>query len=147
MASRLDNMIKDGAPHFQSGVDASKSPSDIRRTCLAAAINTTVRGGSAHPRPGWFNQPLTFATPFCQAGFQSGYFQEGSPYVGNGDAALISSHSGRLFKIDLETMSVNEITPSGTFQVDTTGSALTIPAAGFSLTIPVNDSSRFNTLL
>lgn len=159
MANRADQtgFLRDGSPTFISGMDASREPSDISRTSYAFGINVTCRGGPAKTRPGWFKHdltftgglglqlPLTFGPNPVETGFVSGYFQEGRFYNGNGIPSLLSSHSGRQFRIDLETFSVTEITPTKAFSTFTTA-GFTIPAVNGTVQMIVSDASRMSLL-
>lgn len=124
-------------------MDGSRSPSDIDPDQVAFARNCTMRNGPIGPRPPYQLRALTFsdetATPF-----QTGRFQHGSFYDGNDVPSLISVHGGRIFKTDIRTWTVQEITPAAPYTALTTGN-FTIPIAGGTVAVLVDDSSRMFT--
>src|SRR5271169_4956413 len=104
-------VLRDGNLSFASGVDASQSPTFITRAQVQAAVNCTMRGGPAKPRPGLDRIGLTYGTNLALP-FQRGLFQHADFYNGNGYPSLMASISGRLFKIDCSTWDVTDITPA-----------------------------------
>jgi hypothetical protein len=111
MASPVDGMLKDGNLEFSGGQDAGKSPSMIDRNQVAAATNATFRNGKAAPRHGFLRRVLNFATPYDSATFRTAMFQHADFFDGTGNPMLISVQGGHLWKIDVRTWKVQEITP------------------------------------
>jgi hypothetical protein len=160
-----------------------RPPIQLDANQVYKAINGTCRGGRWKPRPGWFNHPLIFASQDVQTAFQNGFFQDGSFFdlggysgdnaLGPQAACLLSSHSGRQFRINLQptmgttaiTANVNPINPgqSATVSVLTSwnmslswpnitigGSALTLTAidpSGISITVRNDGSIATQTII
>src|SRR5512139_888223 len=117
MSHRADspNFRRDGNLAFSRGVDSNAHPAELTRDQVAFAVNTTFRGArGARPRPGWRKcvgaglTKLDFATG-TEANFTTGMFQHAGFYDGTGRPAIITHHGGRLFKIDLRTFKVSDI--------------------------------------
>ena len=104
--------LKDGVLSFMGGADSSVPASSLSRIQVSSAVNTSFRRGTAKPRPAFIKRPLTFDTGLDSA-FKKALFQDGGFYDGNGYPALISSHGGRIFKIDPKRYVVTEISPPG----------------------------------
>jgi hypothetical protein len=144
--------LRDGSTvGFAGGMDGSRRASDIDRDQNTFLLNLTCRNGVLMPRPGWKNQPLTFA-PGVQAAFQFANFQTAQFYDGNGYPSLLSSQGGRQFRIDLTTtpFSVSEITPTAPLSTVTTTATFTIPAVSdssnlYTVAVSVLDSSKMST--
>ena len=138
------NWRKDATLAFSGGQDASRNPSAIDRDQVARAVNCTFRGDVAAPRPRYIKRPLTFATN-VQVPFETSYFQHGSFYNGGGVSSsvpsLISSHGGRIFKIDLKTFAVSDVTPIKNATTTTTAN-FTIPAAGSTVAVSVSSTAN-----
>lgn len=106
---------KGGSLSFAGGANAAFPASSIAADQYAKGVNCQCRGGRLKPRPAYFRKRLSFATVNGTqpdlAGFKGGKFQHASFYVDSQHPALISSHSGVLYKIDLHTFQVTNITP------------------------------------
>ena len=112
MSSVADKMRKDGTTEFSGGQDAGRSPSIINRNQVAFATNTSMRGGFLKPRMAFVKRHFTFSSTVVESAFKSGgRFQHAGFFDGTDLPMLISSHGGRLFKIDLLRETVTEITP------------------------------------
>jgi len=107
MGVREQNRLTDGYLTLEAGVDSGFAPSLIQPNQLAWAVNTTVRGGFPHPRPGWSFKPLSFPDDETQAAFEDGLFQGAGTYIadsplgqtGGGQPYLAVSISGRVYTI------------------------------------------------
>jgi hypothetical protein len=125
-------------------MDAGRPPDAISPDQVAMLLNGTCRGGRLKPRPGWFNQPLSFASQGVGAVFQgdstlgvnAGFFQEATFYTGGyqgplasggGNPCLLVSISGRQFRINL----------SPTVPTTATVADFTLPAIGGSVSFEV----------
>jgi hypothetical protein len=104
--------LYDGFLGLSGGVDSGRSPtlasavnpSGLQRNQAAFAINTTMRGDRAKPRPGYKNRPLTSFTQ------KSGRFQGATfynPDTGNG--FIVASVAGHILKVDVLTGVVQDI--------------------------------------
>ena len=123
---------------FEGGVNGSVQPCYIERNEVADSVNATFRRGVVGPRPGLKRvTPLWTGWEYLQSIFESGVFQHGSFYDGNGRPALISVHSGRIVKIDLDTMEVSELTPTRQGNTLISQGQFIIPAAGASAQLTV----------
>jgi hypothetical protein len=144
MSNRADNpgWKKDGNVRFGGGQDQGRSANDIDRNQVALAVNCTMRGDRIKPRPAYIKRVLSYGNDLNLAlAFQRGRFQVAGFYDGNGYPALLSSHSGRQFRIDLNSFEVSEITPLALSSVLTTGTFFVMPSAGANVVIPVTDTS------
>src|SRR6516164_5736619 len=112
MASPVDGMFKDGNLEFSGGVDSDTPPSFLARNQTAFATNTTFRGGKSSPRPGLVKRPLTFPQG-GQADFETGRFQHADFFDGSLVPMLMNVHSGRVWRTDVKTWEVTEVTPVG----------------------------------
>lgn len=128
--------LKDGSTEFSGGVDGSLPPGEIDANQVSDLINGTCRNGKLYPRPGWKRLALTFDTgvdgPFKFSNFQEGFF-----YDGDGVPALLSSHGGRQFRIDLRNFEVTEITPLKSYATVVITSGFTVPAANATVLVNV----------
>lgn len=113
MSTRADTKgwLRDGNLSFHGGCDGSVPPNEISRAHVASAVNATMRGGVIGPRPGWVKRSLVFSSSAVGTAFKSARFQHSSFYASSRSPSLISSHGGRLFHINLQRFSVQEITP------------------------------------
>jgi hypothetical protein len=154
MSDRSDDprarFIKDATRIFDGGVDGGRPPSEIGLDQVAAAVNCTLRGGRARPRPGWFNRPLVFDSESIQELFlgsdtaNAGFFQEAGFYNGGGYAganaltpqpvSLLTSISGRQLRISL-------LPQMGT---TTTTAEVVLPAVGSTVPVPVLTSFQMS---
>lgn len=113
------NRLSDGYLEVSAGIDSGKSPNLIAKNAMAFAINATVRGGWAKPRPGWRKITLNYNDDYyVQSAFKDALFQTAEPYVSFADnGSLISMHSGRVFLVNVQTngttFPVQEITIPG----------------------------------
>lgn len=143
MANRADQppWLKDGQLSFSGGVDQTTPPNDIDADQCARLVNATCRNGKLSPRPAWKKRELTFADqvdgPFKFSNFQEGYF-----YDGNGVPALLSSHGGRQFKIDLRNFQVSEITPIKSYATEVITSGFVVPAAAATVLVNVESTAH-----
>jgi len=112
MAAPIDGMLKDGNLEFSGGVDSDSPPSFLARNKVARATNSTFRGGKSAPRPGFVKRDLVWDNTDDKYDFQNFNFQHSGFFDGSGVPMLISSHGGRLWKTDVATNRVTEITPS-----------------------------------
>lgn len=143
MSSRAttSGWVRDSSVSFLNGQNASRNASDIDRLSLAKMVNCTVRRGPIKPRPAWIRRPLTYVSSTAAETFQRGRFQHGAFFDGNGIPVLLSSHSGRLFRIDVSNWSLTEITPVKPLTTTTTAD-FTVPAVGASVSVQVTDTSK-----
>jgi len=143
MGNRSDSggWLKDGTLNFGGGQDSATPPNAINVDQVTRLINATCRNGKLSPRPAWKKVELTFADQ-VEGPFKFSNFQEGFFYDGNGKAALLSSHGGRQFRIDLSTKSVSEITPIVSYSTEVITSGFTVPAAGSTVLVNVASTSH-----
>lgn len=103
MAERAPRRLQDGLSILDGGVDAGRSPSLINRNQVAMAVNATFRSGYAECRPSFVGLPLDWQDDSdASTAFETGQFQ-GAEYFKprNGDALIIVSVGGRLFRISI----------------------------------------------
>jgi hypothetical protein len=101
--------LRDGNTGFTRGADGNTPPNVLSREHVAKATNTTFRGGKgARPRPGWRRRELSFATG-TETNFETGRFQHAAFYDGNSRPSLMAHIGGRLFKTDVITWKVSDI--------------------------------------
>lgn len=134
--------FKDGTLDFSGGQDSGNTPSIIDANQYAASVNATARGGKIKPRPGLRRVPLNFGTNL-QTTFQRGFFTHADFYPGpdGTSPALMTMISGRLFRTDLRTKVVSDITPQKSVTV-TLLADFVIPAANGTIQISVSDTSQ-----
>lgn len=134
-------MLKDGNLSFEGGQDAGRSPSIINRNQVAAATNASMRNGFLQPRSAFIKRTLNFSNDTVSAAFRQGRFQHGAFFDGSQAPMLLSSHGGRLFKIDLLTLNTTEITPL-IYRNTTVTADFVAPAVGSDVTISVADTFK-----
>lgn len=130
-------IVSDGWMELSGGMSGGISPSLIRQNQVAAALNFTFRGAFAKTRPPFGNLLLTFDSAITEARF-NGRYQGHTFYSAEfGESGFIVSISGRLFRIQIGTMTnlVTEITP---FMNIVTTADFTVPAPAASVVISVN---------
>ena len=144
--------VKDACLSFVGGVNAAVPPHTIGRDQCVAAVNSTMRGGRAKPRHGYYHyrpsvpsgaemdppgkRLLYFEGTNTEDNFQDGRFQHAGFFEGNGNPCLVSSHGGRLFKVNLKNFKVSDITPTKSTSTTTTAQ-LIIPAVGATASLSV----------
>lgn len=112
--ARTPGTLLDGMLTAEAGVDSGFAPSILQPNQLAWAVNTTVRGGFPHARPGWWRRPLQFPSEAVRNLFATGLFQGcGSYKSDSGETFLAVQVSGRLFLVRLPNFAVSEITIPG----------------------------------
>jgi hypothetical protein len=133
--------VIDGFAVFTNGMNSGVVPRLNKPTELAKAVNATVRGGYPASRPPYVRRVLNFGSDsVLTSRFQDGRFQGAAYYQpDSGPASLISSHSGRLFKITIPGFNVQEITINHTTSL-TVG--FPAPAVNGTTTIQVLDTSN-----
>ncbi len=113
--------VSDGFSNLSAGIDQGRDPRTILPIQVADAVNTTFRGGFAHPRPGFWKVPLTFPDstgfedPFFRNMFERTMFQGAFTYLPiTGKPYPVVACGGRLFKINVNNRSypVQDITVS-----------------------------------
>lgn len=103
------------------GVNTALNPEAVAPDQLSWMVNGTTRNGYPQCRPGWSNVPLRFldengdTDAAVKAAFEDGRWQESSAYTDfRGANFIIASISGRIFRIDLGTLQVIDLsTTSG----------------------------------
>lgn len=112
--------ITTGQTSFEGGVNSGisptiasqSSPTGLKPNMLAWAANATVRGGGVQCRTGWTKQDVTFAagidTAFVTGKFQGAYFYRPAFDF----PVLILVISGRVFRFDPSSLSVDELVPA-----------------------------------
>lgn len=113
MASVVDQMLRDGNLEFSGGQDADGPLSMLDRNQVGFATNTTFRHGKASPRPGFVRRSLIFGDDSKASAFKTLMFQHAAFFDGTEQPMLLNSHGGRLWKTDLRTWQVSEVTPGG----------------------------------
>ena len=111
MASVVDQMLRDGNLEFSGGQDADGPLSLLDRNQVGFATNTTFRRGKAMHRPGFVRRNLIFPNDSTATAFKSLMFQHSGFFDGTDVPMLLNSHGGRLWKTDIRTFQVSEITP------------------------------------
>lgn len=112
MPANDKNLLPAPMVTLERGMASSPDPRLIGLNQAALLINTTVRGGFPHPRPGWFQRSLNYLDAPQATQIEAGRFQ-GSAHFGpsEGIPALYASINGRQFKINVWTdYSVQEVT-------------------------------------
>lgn len=115
--------LLDGQLSFEGGEDTGRAPNRIERNQLALAVNCTFREDYIDLRPGYEQLKLLFIAydtgsivpdPTTQTAFEDGYFQGASVHVPSfGDVQLLLAISGRLFKLEIGSNAVSEISLDG----------------------------------
>jgi hypothetical protein len=101
--------VYDGFADLSRGMDGGRSPTLILPNQVAEAINVTFRGAFVKTRPPVWRNPLTYVDAATRARF-TGKFQGALFYRGKPSCHIISK-GGRLFRIEIDTNLVSEITP------------------------------------
>jgi len=117
------NFQFDGFAAIAAGVDSGRSPFMLGREQLSFLINGTARGGFLAPRPGLIKRRLSFldedfeVDAATQAAFTAnGRFQRAHSYVhDNGKGCLIVSIGGHIFRIEIDTYAVHDLTAQAGF--------------------------------
>lgn len=92
-------------------MDENTPPSKIGRDQVAYAVNTTMRGVRARPRPGFIRRLLNIPTASA-VGFKKGKFQHASFWDGTGVPQLMCVTSGRYYSISVDSWNVSDVTPA-----------------------------------
>lgn len=102
MAQTKQNVRADGQAVFLGGANSGLDPALLGESQFAWGVNTTVRGGSIGPRPGFTKRTPVFDTTPNETAFQSGgKFQGASIHEGvEGNSVILSMVGGRLFVIE-----------------------------------------------
>ena len=103
------------------GVNTALNPEAVEPDQLSWMVNGTTRNGYPQCRPGWSKSPLRFldengeTDATAKAAFENGRWQESSAYTDfRGANFIVASISGRIFRIDLGTLQVIDLsTTSG----------------------------------
>lgn len=103
------------------GVNTALNPEAVEPDQLSWMVNGTTRNGYPQCRPGWSESPLRFldengeTDATVKAAFENGRWQESSAYTDfRGANFIVASISGRIFRIDLGTLQVIDLsTTSG----------------------------------
>jgi len=109
--------ISDGFITLERGVDAGKSPSMLPRNQCSFAVNASMRGGYAKTRPEFTNIPLVFTAQLeseadsIEEIWRTGKFQGAYNYSHGSQSYIICAIGGYIFRIDVPTGEVNDITP------------------------------------
>lgn len=107
----------DGFQALTSGVDSGRSSYVLDRSQLAWLVNGTTRNNSVQCRPGIDGHALHFldvngnVDATLQTRFESGLWQGASPYESDSGAVeLVVAIGGRIFRINVTTYNVTELT-------------------------------------
>lgn len=131
--------LYDGFDELSRGMDGGRAPTQILKTQVAAAVNTTFRGEFAKTRPPYWKRNLTYESAETRARW-TGIFQ-GAVFYESDNPAHIVSRGGRLFRIEAnETNLVTEITPQLTMTVT---AEFTVPAIGLTVLVSVVSETVF----
>lgn len=108
----------DGFNVVRRGIDSGTQPQFLPSDQLSFAVNVTMRGGSPHTRPGFDKKTLSFGNEEVQEAFEDGLFQGAGTYVWasvdtDDRSLLLVSISGRIYSIDVSSMSVTDLTLAG----------------------------------
>jgi hypothetical protein len=103
------------------GVNTALNPEGVEPDQLSWMVNGTARNGYPQCRPGWSKSPLKFldengdTDETVKAAFENGRWQGSSAYTDSrGANFIVASISGRIFRIDLGTLQVLDLsTTSG----------------------------------
>jgi hypothetical protein len=127
--------VSDGSLNLEGGIDSGRAPNLLAPNQAAFAINTTFRGGWAHPRPGLRRITLSFPNEDTEALFKDTLFQDAGDYVSDaGDGSLISMHGGRVFRVSLTSgyqFQVQDISIPGDYNPSNRTSAWTTQAENY----------------
>lgn len=105
-----DNWKVDGISVLDGGMDSGNAPSIIQQNQASFLVNATVRGGFAQNRPGFLKTPI----PDRPTNFKQGRFQGAHEYRYPGGSAIVTSISGRFFRINVSTdFSVSDVSITG----------------------------------
>lgn len=122
--------VPDGNLAWSGGMDENTPPHLIQRDQVAFAVNATMRGVRAKPRPGYRKRLLTYATD-VEGPFKTGRFQHAAFWDGTGVAQLLTSIGGRQFRISLDQWHVDEITPADGGNLSTIEKAWSVQAENY----------------
>jgi hypothetical protein len=107
-------LLQDGFLALPRGVSSGKATSLLTREEVSFAINATFRADFADIRPGFVQVPLTFEDEDAQELFSLATVQGAALYdAPSGTPELITSSEGRIWSLNPDTGSVQEITPVG----------------------------------
>lgn len=112
------NRIYAGFQSILRGMNSGVDPQQVQMDQLSFAVNCTMRTNSPKTRPGIAKKVLEFEDEDTQADFQTGIWQGAGTYswrsIDTSDKSLLlCSISGRIYTIDLRSMSVADITLPG----------------------------------
>ncbi len=122
------NSVIDGWTRLPGGMDSGNDPVELNIQQCAFLINGTFRGKYPRTRPVFVQRPLQFpddegsTDAALQANFEDGIWQHGSNYspLFDPDYPIVVT-GGRVFKIDLDTYDVADITPGAGTSDDNPG--------------------------
>src|SRR5262249_14821300 len=102
---------------FDKGIDSGIDPLLLPPDQLSYAVNASMRGTFAHPRPPFITRELVFPDEDVQTVVEHGLWQGAAPYQPDtGLEQLVAQISGRLFSFTPQaddTVAVAEITVPG----------------------------------
>lgn len=119
-------------------MDGGRSSSLIQANQVAEAVNVTFRGAFVKTRPPYWRKPLSYVDGATRARF-AGKFQGALFYRGNPSAHIVS-RGGRLFRIEIDSNLVSEITPRLSIVVT---QDFTVPGIGASVNVKVTSETVF----
>ncbi len=102
--------IYDALSSFPKGINSGIDATLLGKDQVAYATNATFRGTFIGPRPEFVKRELVFASSAAQTNFETGLFQGACFYQPDaGNAQIVVSIAGRLFAIDLITLTVTDV--------------------------------------
>lgn len=104
MSIRANNLGADGIHEVTLGVNSGQAPNTLPPGQIAWMVNATTRTNFPQNRPGWIKRDLNGDT------IEPGLFQGSAPFIKNNE--LVMSVGGRIYTIDLSSMTVTELTGS-----------------------------------
>jgi len=113
VAQTRQNVRTDGQSTFLGGANSGVRPFLVGEGQYSWGVNTTMRGGSIGPRPGYHKKTLNFESTTTESRFETGgFFQGAGVHEAGKDSVLLAMVGGRLFSIEpCRNFKVAEVTP------------------------------------
>ena len=117
MSFDSSNLMPDGFQVLNLGISSGVAPNTLQNNQASFAINTQFRNGFPENRPGWVKRTLKFLDAdgaedaTIKANFEDGLFQGAAPFERRN--RLVASVGGRLFSINLDNLTVLDVSISG----------------------------------
>ena len=104
--------VFDGFENLYDGMNSAVSPSLIKKTEIARGVNIDLRSGRPRTRKSFVRHSVS-GTPAAVHSIETGKYQGGCVYRYADKDYIVFGIFGRIYMLDTETFSVNDITPDG----------------------------------